>query len=93
MSKVDSATGGGQNKRRLGANNPNGSSSNGGNGANRNGRTTPGGRFTTQKTVLAGDPRDVDRALNNTLNAFKRTSSKIGAKWGLGYAKAEPKKD
>jgi hypothetical protein len=88
MSKVDGPTGGGRHKRKH---DQRGSNTSAG-GGNSNGRIKPGGRWTTQKTVLAGDPRDIDRIFNNTKNAFSRTAGKIAAQWGFSYAKSEPKK-
>jgi len=88
MSKVDGPTGGGQHKRKFDQRDANTSSG----GGNSNGKIKPGGRWTTQKTVLAGDPRDVDRVFNNTKNTFSRTAGKIAAQWGFSYAKSEPKK-
>jgi hypothetical protein len=90
QSPIDKYTGGGANKTKNDAGTPNASNRNNGNSTG--GSSNPGGRYTSQKSVLAGDPRDVDRAINNTTSTASKTWSSIAAKWGMGYAKGEPKK-
>lgn len=83
MSKVDSHTGGG--KRKLGSNSGANGSSNSNSGSSNGAAHSPGGRFTSQKCILAGDPRDVDKVFNNMTNTFNRLTASVGAKWGLGW--------
>ena len=73
VTAVDKYTGGGTKKGE------------GGNGSG--GARKPGGKFTRHKSVLFGDPRDVDKALNNTSNTASKTYSDIAAKWGLGWTR------
>jgi hypothetical protein len=52
-----------------------------------NGQHQPGGRFYRGKSVLFGDPSDVDRAANVVSTTGTRVYSQFAAKWGLGYNK------
>ena len=58
---------------------------------NANGSGKPGGNAFRSRSVLFGDPRDVDRAINNTIGTVTKTGSDIAAKWGLGWTKNTPK--
>lgn len=57
-------------------------------GAGSGGARKPGGKFGRNKSVLFGDPQDVDRAINNSTNTASKTYSTIAAKWGLGWTKS-----
>lgn len=76
MSPVDKYTGGGR------SGDPGGSSG--------GGTTSTNSRFGGVKSKLVGDPNDVNKAIGSIGSQFKKTSSDIGAKWGLGYSKKPP---